>query len=76
MNADGSAKTNLTNTSLSWEFAPAWSPNGRQIAYWRPEEVGGVGGIWAMYANGTGQRNITNNTAVSSSQAPDWQAIP
>jgi Tol biopolymer transport system component len=53
MNADGSAQTNVTNTSGSGEGAAAWSPDGSKIAFIRPDSV------WSMNADGTAQTNLT-----------------
>jgi Tol biopolymer transport system component len=65
--ADGSGKSSLSCTpaSVAAESQPAWAGNG-QIAYIRnaPSE------IWAMNADGSGQRQLTATTA--GEQTPDW----
>jgi hypothetical protein len=55
---------------------PAVSCDGSRIAFVRVPPVGvGVNGqIWVMAANGTGQVNISNNTA--SDTQPDWRCVP
>jgi Tol biopolymer transport system component len=77
MNADGSGLRNLTR--LAWNVgAPAWSPDGR-LAFERrldPTRFGGQCGtacnvdIYAMNADGSGQRNLTRN--VASDGNPVW----
>ncbi|MDB5231117.1 MAG: Periplasmic protease [Chitinophagaceae bacterium] len=51
--AENGVIINLTNTSGAWERYPAWSPNGRWLAYWSDE--GGEYEIW--------MRDNANNTA-------------
>jgi Tol biopolymer transport system component len=68
MNADGSAQTRLTNNSVD-DSDPAWSPNGRQIA-WISEQDGNDGDLWVMNADGTGARQLTFNNL--SEFSVDW----
>jgi Tol biopolymer transport system component len=51
MNADGSGQRRLTRTAGS-EHSPAWSPDGRTIAF------SGRGGIYVMNADGSGRQNL------------------
>ena len=61
VNADGSGKRRLTPTA--WIATPAWSPDGRKIAF-----VGhGLGNVYVMNADGSGQRRLMRNAA-----APSW----
>ncbi len=57
INADGSRKRRLTSNAGN-NFSPAWSPDGRKIAFCR-----GVGPhcdqIYVMNADGSGQRRLT-----------------
>ena len=73
MNADGSGQTELTNAGnsvgLNDEF-PAWSPNGRKIAFSSNRDIGGNEEIYVMNANGSGQTRITNNTLED--RRPAW----
>jgi dipeptidyl aminopeptidase/acylaminoacyl peptidase len=63
MNADGSAPTRLTNNAAS-DAAPAWSPDGRRIAFESDSE------IFVMNADGSAPTRLTNNAA--SDAAPAW----
>lgn len=65
MNADGSAKTNLTNNGpTSVEQNPSWSPGGK-IAYERS------GQIWTMNTDGSSQAPFSAITQTSPA-APAW----
>lgn len=64
MNADGSNRTNLTNTVVEAEIMPAWSPDGSKIAYMRGHD------IWVMDADGSNQVNLTNSSAED--RYPAW----
>jgi Tol biopolymer transport system component len=57
MNADGSGKRKLTH-SAAWSLSPAWSSNGRKIAFIR----GGMktSQIYVMNRDGTKQQRLTN----------------
>src|SRR5689334_4483810 len=57
--SDGSGAVVLTRNTVS-EASPAWSPNGEQIAYFRPTRRGSSGQVWLMNTNGTGQRQLTH----------------
>jgi TolB protein len=62
MNADGSGQRNLTR-SPAYDGNPAWSPDGRKIAFGRAGEV------YVMNADGSGQRNLTRSPWNESSAA-------
>ena len=69
MRADGSSQTQLTDTS-AYEDAPAWSPDGRNIAFLRAE--GTDLEIYLMNADGSGQTRLTSNLNAG---RPVWQPI-
>jgi len=56
MDADGSNQTRLM-TNPADDREPAWSPDGSKLAFARNFE------IYAMNADGTGQTQLTHNTA-------------
>jgi Tol biopolymer transport system component len=73
---DGTDRRALTRpTSVSADFAPAWSPDGRRIAYVHssgrqvgPHTAGTE--IWVMEADGTRKRRLTRNAVFDGS--PTW----
>jgi Tol biopolymer transport system component len=70
---DGRHRVRLTSTPQD-EREPDWSPDGTRIAYTRSVGAGGVFrersqfGIWVMRADGSGQRQLTDDGGF----APDW----
>src|SRR4051812_38446060 len=59
MNADGSGRVDLTNTTAPVsEHQPAFSPDGRRIAFTRFDAA--QEDVWIMNADGSGQINLTN----------------
>ena len=59
MNADGSGQRRLTRSRH--DGFPAWSPDGRKIAFFSQRD--GNGEVYVMNADGSGQRNLTRNPA-------------
>ena len=52
MNADGSGQRKLTGGKLAVDGSPAWSPNGRKIAFVRD-------GVYVVNADGSEERRLT-----------------
>jgi Tol biopolymer transport system component len=80
---DGTGRQTLTTaTRASGDFEPAWSPNGRRLAYVHStgRRIGpGTAGteIWVMNADGTGKRRLTRNALWDGSPtwSPDGRSI-
>jgi TolB protein len=68
---DGQNLTNLTQDGLG-NYAPAWSLDGRQIAYgsWRDEEAGNFEEIYVMDADGENKKRLTRALGIDS--FPAW----
>jgi Tol biopolymer transport system component len=58
---DGSHVVRLTTNDVPQDVYPAWSPDGRKIAW------SSAGEIWVMNADGSGKTRLTNNSVA------DWQ---
>jgi Tol biopolymer transport system component len=61
---DGSAKTNLTNNADD-DYGPVISPDGKKLAYEsigdQPTNTEGDSEVYVMNADGSNQKNLTNN---------------
>ncbi|SRR6266511_1581296 len=75
VNADGSGLTRLTHNASS-DDSPAWSPDGRQIAFVSAQR-GQEPDIYVMNADGSGRTRLTHNEYVDGSPAwsPDGRYI-
>ena len=60
MNANGTGRRNLTRDP-AFDGDPAWSPDGRSIAFRSTRD--GNPDIYIMKADGNGQRNLTRSPA-------------
>jgi TolB protein len=69
MNADGSGTRRLTH-NVGYDGEPAWSPDGRKIAFQSTKTIGGNREVYVMNADGSGKRNLTRNPAQDGS--PSW----
>ena len=67
MNADGSARTQLTDDPAA-DFDPAWSPDGTQIAFRSHRD--GSPEVYVMDADGSDERNLTESPL--SDYSPAW----
>ena len=79
MNADGSGQTRITNTPNTVQnLDPAWSPDGKQIAFLSDRDNPGVeNDIWIMNADGSSPRQLTNDPVddFSIDWAPDGSRL-
>ena len=72
MNADGSNVTRLTNRP-SGDSLPAWSPDGRRIAFVSSREGNsGIRDIYVMNADGSNVTRLTNH--LGQDRDPAWTA--
>jgi TolB protein len=77
MNPDGSQLTQLTDNTGSDERYPAWSPDGKQIAFMRSPEGVFNPDIYVMSSDGSNQLRLTYSPGVDTSPvwSPDGQQI-
>jgi Tol biopolymer transport system component len=75
INVDGSGLTQLTRGSGS-NGTPAWSPDGKQIAFVSDRDADGKSKIWIMNADGSNPRVLPNSQNTSGTGfhggSPDW----
>lgn len=69
VNADGEDARNLTRHPESANWSPAWSPDGRRIAYY--SEEGSRPGLYLMRADGSQRIRILDGDAEYPSWSPD-----
>ena len=73
MDADGENEINLTNHKWN-DVRPSWSPDGSKIAFvsFRNGGMNDPLHIFVMNADGTGRRNLTEDTGLTDSFSPTW----
>jgi len=67
--ADGTNRVKLTNNGSSLDDSPAWSPDGRTIAFVSDRD--GQFHIYLIERDGTNQRRLTTSTGVGEND-PSW----
>lgn len=68
INLDGSDLQQLTWNTWEWDKHPSWSPDGEQIVFYSNRWTGRRQ-IWIMEADGSKQRNLSNN------EWNDWDPV-
>ncbi len=68
IDANGGGETDWSNNPGRLDDEPAWSPDGRQIAFFSDRD--GVGGIYVMNVDGTGLAPLITTPGVN--RCPSW----
>jgi TolB protein len=74
MRSGGAHQRHLTATSGTDEMQPAWSPDGKQVAF-SVESPAAEQGIWVVGADGRGRRQLTSGVDSDPSWSPDGTEI-
>src|SRR5437660_6229217 len=73
---NGASPTNLSaagaGSAVTTDFQPAWSADGKQLAFVRIDFASCSGQIWTMRQNGTGQTNLSNDASTANEFNPAY----
>jgi TolB protein len=72
--ANGTGRRDLTPSPTN-DFGPAWSPDGRRIAFSKWEGPSGNRGIFVMDADGEGLRQLSHGSDFGAAWSPDGRLI-
>jgi Tol biopolymer transport system component len=77
MSSDGSGQTRVSPDAADVvdDSNPSWSPDGRQIAFSSTRPFNDAWRIWAMNADGTGLRRVTDGFGYNPMWSPDGSRI-
>jgi hypothetical protein len=69
---DGTRRTPLTDDPSGMDVHPAFSPDGRQVAFVRASSMEGASSIWVCDADGTGARQLVRAAQGERLISPVW----
>jgi Tol biopolymer transport system component len=70
--AGGGAPVRITRTPLAHESDPAWSPDGRSVAFARRPARSTTSDIWVMNSNGSRAQRLTHDQDGPIDREPAW----
>jgi len=79
MNSDGTGKANLTRNPAV-DIAPAFSPDGKMIAFWSNRQDARKVDVWRMSSDGSNPVQLTIEPVAETLPwrpgPPSWQPLP